>query len=237
MVSVDAQPSTQHPPRTARPFILEFAGTPRAGKTSALSVLRGQLEAAGYRVGVVGELARLSPVPTKRDPDFNIWTVTTTVSRMVEAIHAEGQVILVDRGVLDAMCWMDWHLRSGRLARKEWTAIDRFLLTRSLARMADLVLLMTVTPAQAVARDIASGRDRSGSVIVGQHVLGAFNRSVESVRQRHAGRLPIVHIDTTDLDQAATLQRISTEVTARLSRRTDLVPTPLDPSEARSPSP
>jgi thymidylate kinase len=195
----------------SRVFVVEFAGTPRAGKTTALNGLRERLEGDGYQVHVVEERARLSPVPRKRDPDFNVWTAMTSMANMVEAAHARAQIALVDRGVLDALCWMDWHLRSGQLGRKDRAVTDRFLLARS--RLVDLVLLMTVTPSVAVKRDIASGRDRSASMIVSPALLSAINRSIYAVRRRHAGQFPLVrHVDTTGLDRAATLDLVVSHV-------------------------
>ncbi|HEY7199303.1 MAG TPA: hypothetical protein VIC57_03775, partial [Candidatus Dormibacteraeota bacterium] len=156
-------------PTTSRALVVEFAGTPRAGKTTALNSLSRVLEAEGYQVGVVEEQAPSSPVRGKRDKDFNVWTAATTVARMVEAVHVDTDIVLVDRGVLDAMCWLDWHLRCGQLDSRERATIDRFLLTRS--RSVDLVLLMTVTPQVALARDVASGQERGSSVIVSADIL------------------------------------------------------------------
>jgi len=200
---LDESRSTQTLRATSRALVVEFAGTPKAGKTTALDSLRTVLRNRGYKVGVVEEQAPSSPVRGKRDKDFNVWTVATTVARMVEAVHVDKDIVLVDRGVLDAMCWLDWHLRCGQLDSKERAAIDRFLLTRS--ETVDLVLLMTVAPDEALARDIASGRDRSASVIVSTEILDAINRSISEVRKRHVAKFNLVHLDTTNLDKAQTL--------------------------------
>lgn len=40
-----------------RPFIVEFLGTPEAGKTTSVKMLRRSLEEKGYKVGLVRESA------------------------------------------------------------------------------------------------------------------------------------------------------------------------------------
>jgi len=42
-----------------RPFIVEFLGTPEAGKTTSVKMLRRSLEEKGYKVGLVRESAEI----------------------------------------------------------------------------------------------------------------------------------------------------------------------------------
>ena len=44
-----------------RPFIVEFLGTPEAGKTTSVKMLRRSLEEKGYKVGLVRESAEIVP--------------------------------------------------------------------------------------------------------------------------------------------------------------------------------
>lgn len=44
-----------------RPFIVEFVGTPEAGKTTSVKMLRRSLEEKGYKVGLVRESAEIVP--------------------------------------------------------------------------------------------------------------------------------------------------------------------------------
>ena len=107
----DPDEETDAPP--PRPCIVELAGTPRAGKTTAMHGLAGRLESTDFRVEVVEEQAARCPVWSKRDPEFNIWTVCTTLAQTIEASYNNAHVILIDRGIFDALCWMDWYANLG----------------------------------------------------------------------------------------------------------------------------
>ena len=56
-----------------RPIVFEFAGVPKAGKTSTLNALQLFLKRCGFRVEVVVESASISPIRDKTDFNFNVW--------------------------------------------------------------------------------------------------------------------------------------------------------------------
>jgi hypothetical protein len=206
---------TEDDQTTVRPFVIEFAGTPRAGKTTALRRLEPWLEQLGHRVGVIDERARECKVPYKRHPDFNLWTASATVAAIIEARYSGHDVLLVDRGPFDTLTWMDWYRRIGLLADEEHDAIHRYFGGPTLARMIDLVLVMTVDPDEALHRERAAGLSRTPGPIINSATLHTINDSIDAVTHcrpdfRHE------RLDTTLTDEAATFRRVSQLVGARL---------------------
>lgn len=197
------------------PFVVEFAGTPRAGKTTALRSLRPWLERRGLRVEVVEERARQCPVPDKRRPDFNLWTASATVAEIIAGRYSGADVLLVDRGPFDALTWMNWYQCIGLLQDQEYEAIHRFLSGPTLARMIDLVLVMTVEPLEALHRELGIGRPSTPGAIINSETLHRINSSIDAVtRGRRDFRLEL--IDTTLTGEAETFDRVSRAVAARL---------------------
>lgn len=90
-----------------RPYIIELAGTPKAGKTSALHVLHRFLKDCGYHVQEMRERAADCPVAMKGHFFFNTWTTTTMLAAMIESLESEADVVLLDRGVFDALVWLE----------------------------------------------------------------------------------------------------------------------------------
>jgi thymidylate kinase len=198
-----------------RPFIIEFAGTPRAGKTTALHGLRPHLEESGYRVWVVEERARVCPVPHKRHPDFNLWTFSTTLAMILEARHVGADVILVDRGLFDALAWMDWFRGVGVLPDDDHERIDRYLRSGTITQLVDLVLVMTVDPTEALQRESFNGRRPTPGPIINTKTLCAINDSIEDVISRNR-EFHVEHVDTTTSNQARTLDRVASLVLSHL---------------------
>lgn len=206
------------------PFVVEFAGTPRAGKTTALRGLRPRLERLGYRVRVVEEQARVCSVPSKRHPDFNLWTASATVAEVIQARYSGADVLLVDRGPFDALTWMDWFRRIGVLPDGEHEAIHRYLGGPTLSRMVDLVLVMTVDPHEALHRERSGGPHRTPGPIINTRTLHTLNDSIDAVIAGGRHDFGLQRLDTTLTSAPETLCRVSELVRARLRPPSRLPP-------------
>jgi thymidylate kinase len=194
--------------RAERPFLIELAGTPRAGKTTALTALADALRQCDLHVETVDESASGCPIPDKRDPLFNVWTFLTTLRQLLRARHADTDVVVIDRGIVDAACWMDWYRATGGLLEDEHRAIEDFILLPRWTKDLNLVLIMTTEPDVAVEREAAGRGGRNHGQIVNHDTLGEFNASVRRVHARCNGRYPLVGVDTTRLSPDGVLHGI-----------------------------
>src|SRR5215471_4860439 len=168
-----SQPSSDQAVR--RPFVLEFAGTPKAGKTTTVDRLELLLRRNDYRVRVLKESAGASPLKSKNDPRFNIWTAVTMLGQVLEALDRDDHIVIIDRGVFDALCWMEWFKSAGRIALEEHRDIERFLCLPRLRRLVDLVFVLTVDPATALEREFAGQLTRRQGQIMNLTTLRDLN--------------------------------------------------------------
>jgi predicted ATPase len=194
--------------RAEQPFFIELAGTPRAGKTTMLAALAGALRRRDLRVETVDESAGGCPILDKHDPLFNVWTFLATLLQLLGAQRGETDVVVVDRGIVDAACWMDWHRGTGCLTDDEHRAIEDFILHPRWAPVVNLVLVMTTEPAVAVERELAAGGRISPGQIVNADTLVAFNASIDRVCARFDRRYSLVGVDTTQLAPDAVLHSL-----------------------------
>lgn len=205
------------PPRAAkgsalgRPFVVEFAGAPRAGKTSALDHMSSVLRRHGFRVDTVSEDARSSRVRDKRDPLFNLSTAMATGDQIIQATHGDdtSHLLLVDRGFFDALCWQDWLLGVGAITRDEHDDNVAFLQQPRLCELTDLVFVLTVAPERALERDLAGRVTRRSGPIMNMEALQLVNNSIARVMKHQDGRFQCVHLDTTHSDQISILARMT----------------------------
>jgi predicted ATPase len=89
--------------------VIEFAGAPKAGKTTTLSTLQAFLKRCGFKVEVVIERASVCPIRDKKHANFNIWTACTTLAQILEKTQHQHErnphpdspeVLILDRGFL-----------------------------------------------------------------------------------------------------------------------------------------
>lgn len=73
--------------RQRRPIIIEFCGSPKAGKTSSIASLNIFLKRNGFKTSVLTERASICPISDKQSPTFNVWTCTATINEINEKIH------------------------------------------------------------------------------------------------------------------------------------------------------
>lgn len=146
--------------RRHRPLFLELAGLPAAGKTTLAGLLKSEVRRLKRNCTVVPEAAAKSPlVELKRDWRFNAWTLCQTVSRILELDQRPAKdLVVLDRGLFDAMCWITWHVKRGTLHTKEAGALCSFARLPCWFRRLDLVIVLRVDFDTALRRRKETGR-------------------------------------------------------------------------------
>ena len=131
-----------------KPIVLEFAGVPKAGKTTTLSQIQAFLKRCGFRVEVVVERASVCPIQDKKHSNFNVWTACMTLSQILQKTQTPARpddpdILILDRGLFDAVCWFAVMERLARIRRAEREQIEQFLLMEDWRRRITGVIVMT----------------------------------------------------------------------------------------------
>jgi hypothetical protein len=205
-----------------RPYIVELAGTPKAGKTTALHVLHRFLKDCGYLVHEMRERAADCPVAMKGHFFFNTWTTTTMLASMIESLESEADVLLLDRGVFDALVWLEYQNRDHQLSAEEYEVFRKFVLLDRWRTLTDLTVVFTVAPETALRRE---NKDllipRTGS-IMGPEYLKRYNGVLHDVRAAVRDNFTFVNIDTTEHDSPrATTLAVAAALLDHMSRWAD----------------
>lgn len=82
---------------TQRAFVIEFAGTPKSGKSTSVEAIRHFFARNGFRVRVLAERAAVCPIPMKGHLFFNTWCASTMLAELLVNVEADADIILVDR--------------------------------------------------------------------------------------------------------------------------------------------
>ena len=194
---------------TRRPFFVEFAGGPKAGKTTAIERLDKLLRRSGFRVRVIPELASSSPLRAKHHVYFNWWTMSRAISHILESVESNEHIVLIDRGLFDALCWMDWFVSAGRMTAAEYATVSDFLRLHRLRRLTDLVFVLTAEPETALDREVSGHLTRRSGGIMNHTTLGHLNGSIHRARQRYTGDFKFIDVDTTRAEPVPTLERMA----------------------------
>lgn len=156
---------TQH-----RAFVVEVAGMPKAGKSSAISNLRHYfrygptlltIPAEGYEVDTPAEGVSLRTPGYLKDGilvDFNTWAGAYAIQELLQARHdTHHDIVLLDRGPWDASCWLEYCQNSEKVKAsgdaEEVGRIVNFFRQDGWTSQADLHVVLVVEPAEAKSRE------------------------------------------------------------------------------------
>jgi predicted NUDIX family phosphoesterase len=185
-----------------KPIVFEFAGVPKAGKTTTLNALQAFLKRCGFRVEVVVERASVCPIRDKKHANFNVWTACTTLAQILEKTQNpprpdDPHILILDRGLFDAICWLTLMERLERIRPQERQIIEKFLRIDDWRKRISAVFVMTVSPSDAMTREkgLLPVENAKGS-IMNEDVLEQMLRTTKEASERMNKDFRIFQIDT-----------------------------------------
>ncbi len=185
-----------------RPIVIEFCGSPKSGKSSCINSLSLFLRRNKFRTKVLTERASVCPVTDKYDPNFNIWTACSAISELVEVLSNNSKnydVIILDRGIFDALCWFNWLNGNNSLDDSDFSSLETFLIMNKWRTVIDLIYVFTATPDISMDREYASLLTRKPGSIMCIEALSSYKSCVEEVSKKYAGTFQRIEIyDTSE---------------------------------------
>ncbi len=175
-----------------RPFVMEFAGTPKSGKSTSVEALRHFFSRHGFRVHILAERAAVCPIPMKGHLFFNTWCATSMLAELLENVDTETDIIVVDRGLFDALVWLTLQEGRGELTAEEARTIEAFVLLERWRTLIDLAVVMEVDAEEALARENSQHITRKGGSIMNLEVLAAITGSVGEAIRRYGPKFQAV---------------------------------------------
>lgn len=191
--------------RQKHPIVIEFSGSPKAGKTSSINSLELFLKRNGFKVKVVQERASVCPVTDKQSPMFNIWTACMSLAGMLGTLEDKSSnidVLILDRGIFDALCWFEWLYSYGKMDWQLKESVEVFLLQKEFVKSIDIVFAFKTTPETSIEREYANLlTDKPGS-IMNPRVLQTYLDAIEKTFNEKEKKFQKVFIiDTTSITQ------------------------------------
>lgn len=150
-----------------KPFMVEFTGTPEAGKTTSIGNVANNLRNMGYDVAVLSESAeRLPEEIPKGSWSANLWMHYQTQAGLLRAKFFQSDIVLVDRGLIDSNFYGKKFLWEGACTQEEY---DKFRQQFMDELFPDFLVALMVPPEIAIQRRGGEGR------LVNEPYIRAYN--------------------------------------------------------------
>lgn len=137
------------------PFIIEFGGSPDAGKTTTIEKLYQTLHRSGFRVATPQEGAQATQHISRKEPIYNYYTGVYALKILLDAVHAHAfDVVLLDRGIFDTPTWLEYWREKGAITDDECSDATKFMLSRFWVKYITASYYFIADPDIAVSRDL-----------------------------------------------------------------------------------
>lgn len=197
--------------RQRRPIIIEFCGSPKAGKTSSINALNIFLKRNGFKTAILTERASVCPISDKQSPVFNVWTCSATINEINEKMDNANasadaadhlDIILCDRGIFDALCWFRWLKSKNKMSSEEYSVLTQFAMLNRWQKNVDLVYIFLTTPEESIRREYANLLTNKRGSIMKEDILEQYKQAVEQTLSEYQSAFRATCIqDTTNREQ------------------------------------
>ena len=169
-----------------QPLVVEFAGSPKAGKSTNIDIVTHFFKRTGFKVRAPTEGAsKRTPHHLRRDlVAFNAWALNYAVSEILVARHdvERNDLVVLDRGPFDSLAWMRILKDRGDLSEDEYRRIEQFARHPKWAGLVGRICLFTCKPATSLRREHESKLIERGGMAMNEDMLGKLRAQYESMR-------------------------------------------------------
>lgn len=196
-----------------RPFFLEFTGSPSSGKTTTITELDKFLRRQGFRVLRPQEGAEVIRHIGRSTPLYNIRTGIYALTQLIDfsAGHLYD-VVIFDRCIFDAYCWMMYWTEKNKLTEVEKRMIQDFFLLRFWADKIDVAYFLICDPDMAAERELRIALSRKlGETTSPQTVRTLVERYLGAYRVLSLTYKQLFLVDTTYMNEVDMIKHIATQ--------------------------
>ena len=212
-----------HLERFFSPWVIEFSGLPRAGKTETISIVDHFFRRNEVRVSKPPEGALIAPDQLKdRLLSYNTWTATYAIRQIIEGCYSpqrNSDMILLDRGLFDATAWFHFLETNQRLSAPEREALCRFVRLGEWKSQIQNVFLFTCSPKVSIQRERSRKLTEKGGIIMKPAVIGALSRAYTNAYNCYKSEFQITRINTTKIRPRQVAIRVVSKILSDIEKR------------------
>lgn len=137
-----------------RPFIVEFDGMPSCGKTTLVKKLETYFRHHGLSVFTPQESAEAIRHVPRITPEYNMRTALYTIQIIMDmSWNHTYDLILLDRGIFDCVCWADYCYDKHMITEKQKNTLKQYYLLPMFTDKIDCAVVMICEPEVALERE------------------------------------------------------------------------------------
>lgn len=204
----------------SKPFVIEFSGTPRTGKTTLINNLYDFFKKGGFDVFLIEEFTTSKyykeNLKNKLDKiglaDRNIAIIEEVYKQLQNAISSEKEIILIDRSINDRQIWNYRMLIQGDMTEEQYLATrDKY--SKISKQLIDFLVITYADSLVSLRRDYTSSLALEKRSFLNQENIDQYNSCLNSLQGLFADSIDsYILLDTSNIG----IKDVSTEVTSQI---------------------
>ena len=202
----------------SKPFIVEFCGTPRTGKTSAINNIYDFFKKGGFNTKIISEFTT-SPYyknefkkKFQNYSDLNIPILIEVQKQLLEASSSFNDVVLIDRSLNDRQIWNHRRYTQGIMDEKVYLEARKKALEES-KKLIDYLVITYTTPLESLKRDYNSSLSLEKRNFLNLKNIGEYNDSLNALNDLLCESTNGYSlIDTTDIGINDTTTKVAEDI-------------------------
>ena len=159
------------------PVVIEFSGSPKAGKTTTIDIVSHFYKRIGFRVWAPTEGAsKRTPYQLKQDlVAFNSWSLNYAISEILLAYHNvdHHDLLILDRGPFDSLAWMGVLRGRGEISEDDYSTIRSYATLNKWAKVVSKIFIFTCCPTISLQRENGSKLTSEPGIAMNQEMLAS----------------------------------------------------------------
>lgn len=194
-----------------RPFFIELTGSPSSGKTTTITELDKFFRRQGFRVLRPQEGAEVIRHIPRTTPLYNIRTGLYALNMLIDESYGHlYDIIIFDRCVFDAYCWMMYWLEKRKLSPKEKNMIQSFFLSRFWTDKIDAAYFMVCDTKLAMERELRIALSQKLGETTNPKTVDTLVRRYKNAYDILSPQYPQLNlIDTTTMNEQEMVKNIA----------------------------
>lgn len=191
---------------TNKPYVIEFTGTPRTGKTTIINQLEDLFKKGGFKTSVLEEFTtskkyKQEIYPHLKDQYKNV--INTEIPKYVlkelkKEIESNPDIIIVDRSLFDRLIWADRLFMKNGFTKEEYLNYKKEYIP-IIRKYIDTIIGTYTDSVTSLQRDYRANLSLEKRNFLNKENIDEYNNSFDrAIKIAKKNRIDIHKIDTTD---------------------------------------
>ncbi len=191
-----------------KPFVVEFSGAPRTGKTTTIHNLYDFFKKGGFDVLVVEEFTSSKKYKEKLKLEFerlglsgkDIAVMEEVYKELQESVDSDNEIVLIDRSINDRQVWNYRRYQRGDMSQDQYQDVkDKY--SKISKELIDFLVVTYADPLISLQRDYMCGLALEKRRFLNQENIEEYNNSLSELESLFSESVDsMLLLDTSNLD-------------------------------------